>query len=415
VSGEANGLLSAVSFSLQEKVYAVLFRWQGLYSSFAACLWSFALHLLTLGALYLGRLHVAKALHFFNWYSATVLLSLALGEASGIPLFCVVVANVGCFLFNVHMGTPMRAVLLASLCAGTWCALHLVDSYALFLREDVSAEALARANEFVRPVVTVSTILFVCGFLFWTRQVNSEQENALRAEQLLVNKVVLGLLPAHTFERLKNGEELIADLRPSACVLFMDIVGFTQISEHFPPRQLVQGLTRLFADIEACVRRFPRVQKIKTVGDAFMCASGLVGESCEEDVVQMAELALALRGERFALRFVDVEGCFREVPIQFRIGIHLGEVVAGVVSRERFTFDVLGDTVNTASRMESTGLPNMIHVSDQFKQRVEHSFDFVDNGQNFVKGKGRLQTWFLAAAKSNVTLTSPTCGTLDRQ
>jgi class 3 adenylate cyclase len=84
-----------------------------------------------------------------------------------------------------------------------------------------------------------------------------------------------------------------------------------------------------------------------------------------------------------------------QVPITFRFGIHCGEVVAGVISKERFTFDVLGDTVNTASRMESTSMPNMIQVSEEVKSRLEHRFEFTDNGVHQVKGKGRMHTYFL--------------------
>ncbi len=387
--------------------YVLLFHWIELYMSMLICVLSFVMHVLTMGALVADRIGPAKMLHFVNWWSSTMLLSLSLSKSSGFPLLCIVVALLGCLLFDVHLGTPFKALLLSGFCSASWMVLHFLDDSLWWMRENVSPAALARANEIVNPVITVSTIFFVCGFIFWSRFINSEQERALRCEQLLVNKVVLGLLPQPIFDRLKHGEEFIADLRPCACVLFMDIVGFTSLSELFPPRQLVQGLMRLFADIEACVKRFPRVQKVKTIGDAFMCASGLTSnEMCELDLVQMAELALVLREEHFALHFVDAEGCLREVPIQFRIGIHCGEVIAGIISRERYTFDVLGDTVNTASRMESNGKPQMIHVSDEFKARLEHLFEFVDNGRNFVKGKGRLQTWFLAGPKQDGVATA---------
>ncbi len=109
----------------------------------------------------------------------------------------------------------------------------------------------------------------------------------------------------------------------------------------------------------------------------------------------MAQLAVELQASSFSM-IVDNE----IVPIRFRFGMHCGEVIAGVISKERFTFDVLGDTVNTASRMESTSKPNMIQVSYEVKCRLEHLFEFTDTGIHQVKGKGQMETFFLVAAKT---------------
>jgi class 3 adenylate cyclase len=269
--------------------------------------------------------------------------------------------------------------------------------------ESTSLEMLVHINRYLHPAITITTLGFVCAFLWWLVTTNKERESELLAERRLVDRIVLGLLPSQILERLKAGERLIADWRPLACVLFMDIVGFTELSSNIPPRQLVQGLVGIFARIEGIVKKYPRVEKIKTIGDAFMCASGLLeAQPDDEDVVQVALLALELQSASFDLQFRTedhIGGAIVTIPVLYRFGIHCGEVIAGVVSRERFTFDILGDTVNTASRMESTSRPKMIHVSDEVYARLKHLFAFDDNGINHVKGKGAVQSYFLLRKK----------------
>ncbi len=149
--------------------------------------------------------------------------------------------------------------------------------------------------------------------------------------------------------------------------------------------------------MEDRVKCYPCVEKIKTIGDAFMCSAGaleLGGE--QESVEQVIRLALDLRDMRFDLVYLDDKGRQQAIPIQFRFGVHCGEVIAGVLSTERFAFDLIGDAVNVASRMESLSSPSRILVSDRTKKAlIGCGFAFENHGVVDVKGKGKMQTWFV--------------------
>jgi class 3 adenylate cyclase len=181
----------------------------------------------------------------------------------------------------------------------------------------------------------------------------------------------------------------------------MDIVDFTAISSRMSARDVVRMLVKVFGVVEKCVAKFPRVEKVKTIGDAFMCSSGLMqSEALTENLTEMGNLALALTKKNYDIKYEDELGRTHDVAINFRFGVHCGEAVAGIISKTRFAFDVLGDTVNVAARMESMSQAGRVLVSDAFRRAVEPAgcFAFRDNGLRHVKGKGPMQTWFLEEA-----------------
>ncbi|MCT7363768.1 adenylate/guanylate cyclase domain-containing protein [Mycolicibacterium llatzerense] len=217
------------------------------------------------------------------------------------------------------------------------------------------------------------------------RQREVEQERA-RTEEILYN-----VLPAPIADRLRDGALTIADSAPSVSVLFSDIVGFTPLSETLTPEALVQLLDTMFrAFDELCDRR--GIEKIKTVGDAYMAVAGLPNPDADH-AASMAELALDMQ------RTVTRLSSSWPSPISMRIGISSGPVVAGVIGQRKFIYDLWGDTVNTASRMESSGRPHQIQVSESTHGLLAHRYEFSDPQVVDVKGKGPMTTYFLEGAR----------------
>jgi class 3 adenylate cyclase len=208
------------------------------------------------------------------------------------------------------------------------------------------------------------------------------QREKERSERLLLN-----VLPAPIAARLEEQQDVIADRFPEVTVLFADLVDFTRRSQPSSPQQVVQVLDELFTAFDQLTRRHG-LEKIKTIGDAYMVAGGL--PTPRPDHAQaVADLALAMQME--VPRRADPNGR----PLQVRIGIDTGPVVAGVIGTDKFSYDLWGDTVNTASRMESTGVAGCIQVTDRAYQRLRDSYRFQRRGLVAVKGKGELVTWFL--------------------
>ena len=203
-----------------------------------------------------------------------------------------------------------------------------------------------------------------------------------RSEQLLLN-----VLPAPIAARLKQGEEVIADGFAEVTVLFADLVDFTRRSQETTPDRVVRLLDELFTALDRLAERHG-LEKIKTVGDAYMAVGGLP-EPRPDHAEAVAEMALAVREE--VPRHLDPGGR----PLQVRIGIDTGPVVAGVIGRRKFSYDLWGDTVNTASRMETNGVPGCIQVTDRAHRRLRDRYRFERRGPVEIKGKGELVTWFL--------------------
>jgi class 3 adenylate cyclase len=210
---------------------------------------------------------------------------------------------------------------------------------------------------------------------------------ALGLEQEKSERLLLNVLPASIAARLKQTEGVIADAFPDATVLFADIVDFTPRSQQIAPAQVVQVLNELFSVFDQLARQ-RGLEKIKTIGDAYMVAGGLP-DPRPDHVEAVAEMALAMREE--VARRSDPSGR----PLQVRIGIDTGPVVAGVIGTSKFSYDLWGDTVNTASRMESDGVAGCIQVTARTWKRLRDGYRFERRGSIQVKGKGEMVTYFL--------------------
>jgi class 3 adenylate cyclase len=209
-------------------------------------------------------------------------------------------------------------------------------------------------------------------------RLNRENERLLRS-----------ILPEAVVRRLKAGEERIADRVEAASVLFADIVGFTTLAGGLSPEQVVDLLDDLFTRFDALAAEHG-VEKIKTIGDCYMAVAG-VPEPQPDHAERIADLALAMLSE---LRTVNDE---RGSALELRIGLHTGPLVAGVIGRSKFIYDLWGDAVNLASRLESSGVPGRVQVSGALHAALADRFTFEERGEVELKGKGKLRTWFLLA------------------
>jgi class 3 adenylate cyclase len=200
-------------------------------------------------------------------------------------------------------------------------------------------------------------------------------------------RLLLNILPEPIAHRLRNGERLIADRFDDVTLLFADIVEFTQLSSRMAPAELVTVLNDVFTVFDGLVDRY-ELEKVKTIGDAYMVVGGMT-DHVHDHTARVASMALDLAAG------VEAIPSAARLGIQFRIGINCGPVVAGVIGTKKFIYDVWGDTVNLASRMESLGVPGSIQVSRAVWERLHDAFELTPRGVVDVKGKGPISTWFL--------------------
>lgn len=212
-------------------------------------------------------------------------------------------------------------------------------------------------------------------------------EAMLDLERKKADKLLLNILPVSIADRLKESEEVIADHFASATVMFSDIVGFTALAERLPPAEVVSRLNRIFSAFDDLAERHG-LEKIKTIGDAYMVAGGFP-EQRDGHANDVCAMALDM--------LKAIERCNREMdqPVSIRIGVHTGPAVAGVIGVKKFLYDVWGDTVNTASRMESSGLPGRIQLSEQAAASLTDDFITEHRGTVELKGKGPMKTYWL--------------------
>ncbi len=217
-------------------------------------------------------------------------------------------------------------------------------------------------------------------------------EIALHHEQKQTERLLLNILPQSIAESLKHGEKIIAQDFAEATVLFADIVGFTELSTRTSPSELVEILNVIFSEFDHLAEQHG-LEKIKTIGDAYMVVGGLPVPR-PDHAQAMAEMALDI--QLAIAQFSTQTG----EPLNIRIGINTGPVVAGVIGIKKFIYDLWGDTVNTASRMESHGLPGQIHVTAATYECLRSQYLFEERGTIQVKGKGEMNTYFLMSRKS---------------
>ena len=212
-----------------------------------------------------------------------------------------------------------------------------------------------------------------------------------RGSEEKIEKLLLQVLPEKVVRRLNDGETLIADSFENATVLFSDLVRFTWISARMSPQQVVESLNCIFGEFDDIAKRLG-VEKVKTIGDAYLAVAG-VPEPRSEHTQAMADMALAMLE---ALERVNGE---LSQPFEMRIGLYTGPIVAGIIGKHRFTYDIWGDTVNMASRFESYSLPNRIHIPESIAGVLDEKYVLETRGVMEIRGKGPMNTYFLNGRK----------------
>jgi PAS domain S-box-containing protein len=216
-------------------------------------------------------------------------------------------------------------------------------------------------------------------------------EEALRLEQQKSEQLLLNILPEPIANQLKQNQGAIAQQFNEVTIMFADIVGFTPLSARLKPIELVNLLNEIFSTFDELAQQL-RLEKIKTIGDAYMVAAGLpIPRPDHADAIAQMALAMQAAVERFRVEQGE--------NLQIRIGINTGVVVAGVIGRRKFIYDLWGDAVNVASRMESSGQPGSIQVTTATYERLKHQYVFEKRGAIEVKGKGIMETYWLIGSQ----------------
>ena len=253
---------------------------------------------------------------------------------------------------------------------------------------DVNVPAWFTTTMLALNVVGTGSVAFTVLATFATQR--NAALTALRAEQQRSETLLTNVLPSSIAERLKAATGSIADHVESASILFADVVNFTPLAQRLSPAELVGTLDQLFSHFDTLVERHG-LEKIKTIGDCYMAAAG-VPDPCLDHARRAALLALDIRAT-VATTTTAGQG------LEMRIGINSGPVTAGVIGRKRFLYDLWGDAVNTASRMESNGTPGEIQITRATYESLKDEFVCTRRGTIPVKGKGEMETWYLVGTR----------------
>jgi len=336
-------------------------------------------------ALLVPRLHrfgdnVAASALAFLILIGTLFVIWMLGRESQLHVYFTL-AGVMLFMFgveNLRLFFLWFAVALAALLL----SLNLAPIHGLLLAHDHALLEVLASHAMINAIaINGLTILYVLTVL---RRTETELESQYARSSALVDTI----LPPSIAERLISGtERRIADRVENVTVLFADLVGFTKAAHDLPPDEVVEYLDGFVSSFdELC--NVHGVEKIKTMGDSYMAAGGLHGASGAE-AIEIGRLALAM------VETQSLRAPLGKSALALRVGIHTGRATAGIIGDTRFTYDIWGDAVNVASRMESYGVPGRIQVSDAFRKAVEGSFIFQERGTAEYKGIGFLRTHFL--------------------
>ena len=218
-----------------------------------------------------------------------------------------------------------------------------------------------------------------------------EANQKLQTEKEWSDQLLLNILPAAIADRMHSGETTIADEFPSVTVMFADLVGFTSLTERLGPHEIVRILSEVFSLFDGQLKQHG-IEKIKTIGDCYMAVGG-APEATADHARRTADFALSIKNEFQKWSMGNTLG------LQIRIGMHSGTAVAGIVGKQRFVYDIWGDVVNVASRMETTGRPGEIQVSEPTYVQLRDLYDFEEVGAVEIKGKGSMRTWILRGGR----------------
>jgi len=245
---------------------------------------------------------------------------------------------------------------------------------------------------YVLNLGAVSSIAFVLLHYFVAQK--NLAYRLLQAEQDRSEALLLNILPREIADRLKSGEKIIADHHPSVSILFADLVGFTPLTNILPPTEMVGILNVIYSHFDSLIEKYG-VEKIGTIGDDYMIVSGLP-QPRNDHAQTLARLALDMNAYISGLPPVGGQS------LSFRLGMNSGPAIAGVIGHKKFAYNVWGDSVNVASRMESQGVPGKIQITQATYELIRDSFHCEPRGTISIKGRGEMNTWFLMGTNGNV-------------
>ncbi|MFK7972902.1 MAG: adenylate/guanylate cyclase domain-containing protein [Bacteroidia bacterium] len=227
-------------------------------------------------------------------------------------------------------------------------------------------------------------ISFHFSYIFYSE--NKENKDRIIEEREKSDRLLLSIFPKTIAAQLRENNNSIAEKFDNVTVIFVDLIGFTSLASKINPSRLVKLLDNIFSGYDEITERY-NVEKIKTIGDAYMAVCGLPNRDpyhCHK----VTDMALDI------IEFMKTV-TYQDHNLEVRIGIHTGEVVAGVIGNHKFSYDLWGDTVNIASRFESLGVSGKIHISEEVKNKLGAAYTYEYNGEKDIKGKGKMRSYFL--------------------
>ncbi|HET9878301.1 MAG TPA: adenylate/guanylate cyclase domain-containing protein [Candidatus Limnocylindria bacterium] len=287
---------------------------------------------------------------------------------------------------------PMGALVFGSVRSGIrWFALFALAFLGAGLAGELTGGLAQLPRWFSTTMVALNVIVGGAVVITLLAVFAQQRQDAQdRAETLLLN-----ILPRSIADTLKAKPQTIADSFTSASILFADVADFTPMAEHVSPVRLVQMLDQLFGHFDALAEQYA-VEKIKTIGDCYMAAAGIPTPRADHARV-LGLLALDM------LDAVRQQGAVGSLGFELRIGINSGPVVAGIIGRKRFLYDLWGDAVNTAGRMQTEGIPGRIQITRATYELLKDEFVCEPRGRVTIKGKGEMETWYLVARRASAT------------
>jgi adenylate cyclase len=303
-----------------------------------------------------------------------------LGTASGLQIYFTLAGAILLF-FGVE-NWRLFLVFFAVSAAAMLITLDYAPTYGLIMQDDIELRSMLFSQAMVNTIVINALMVFYA--LTALHRAEAELENQYARSEALLS----AMMPTSVAERLKSGAEArIADRIGNLSILFADLVGFTAAAHDVPPEHVVDYLDDMVRTFDTLSERHG-IEKIKTIGDCYMAIAGRNGDA-SGGACALGRFALAM------MEATECSGLLHGRRLALRIGIHCGPATAGVIGDTRFTFDVWGDAVNTASRMESHGVPRRIQVSEAFRELTKDTFLFEERGPTDVKGIGTTRTFFL--------------------
>ena len=312
------------------------------------------------------------------------LLMIALGgfvDSSGVILWSVICPLVALIFERPSIALRWLAAYLILIVISGFLEFHPLANAPL--------SPVLRTIFFVMNIGTVSAIAVVLLAYFVSQK--NQLFMLLQNEQAKSENLLLNILPKEIAAILKNESRTIADHYTDASVLFADMVGFTPLSAKLPPVEMVELLNEVFSYFDSLVDKY-NVEKIRTIGDSYMVASG-VPRGRPDHAQALVHMALEMRD------YIATHTFCHNQRVNFRIGINSGSMIAGVIGRRKFVYDVWGDAVNIASRMESHGLGGAVQITQATYDLIQNEFVCEPRGTVNVKGKGEMEVWLVKSAK----------------